>query len=213
MPSPESTSDAQSLSPSQMQRLAQAQSPMAAPPRAAALPEAVPAPIAAPPSAASQPATAASENAAAAATVKDSAAAAAALAAAGPPAPAGSPPAAPAPPRYPSQSRYTAIRIANVSGQVRVVPRADVGDLGGLIDRAAAQAPGSDPLRELPQWRVVLEGKGEMLAVLEVGRSQLRWTEGAGAPVTSSPPPAVLEALHAALREAVKAPPPRRPRK
>ena len=98
------------------------------------------------------------------------------------------------------------MRIANINGQVRVVPRAEGGDLNLLLSSAAIMAVGPQPLRALPEWRVSLERKGGVLAVLELGRDQVRWTEGGGPPATGVPPPGSLDALRAALTDAVKAP-------
>ncbi len=101
--------------------------------------------------------------------------------------------------------RWTELRLANVAGEVRTVTRTDAGELSQLMSSVAIVATGGPPLRALPEWRVTLERKGEVLALLEVGRSQVRWTEGKAPPVTGTPSPESLEALRAALRQAVKA--------
>ncbi|MGR4869052.1 hypothetical protein ACIPRI_09330 [Variovorax sp. LARHSF232] len=117
----------------------------------------------------------------------------------------------PAPaPDFGALSRWTELRLANVAGEVRTVSRADAGELSQLLSSAAIVAAGGPPLRALPEWRVALERKGEVLAVLEVGRSQVRWTEGKAPPVTGTPSPEALEALRAALRQAVRAKAPAR---
>jgi hypothetical protein len=108
-------------------------------------------------------------------------------------------------------SRWTELRVASVSGEVRTVSRADAGELSQLLSSVAIVAAGGPPLRSLPEWRVALERKGDVLAVLEVGRNQVRWTEGKLPPVSGTPSPEALEALRAALRQAVKAKAPARP--
>ena len=108
------------------------------------------------------------------------------------------------PPDFASLGRWTELRIANVSGDVRMVPRADAGELSLLLSSAAIMAVGAQPMRAVPEWRVALERKGNVLAVLEVGRSQVRWTEGGAPPATGTPPIEAVEALRAALRQASK---------
>ena len=108
------------------------------------------------------------------------------------------------PPDFASLGRWTELRIANVSGAVRTVPRADAGELSLLLSSAAIMAVGAQPMRAVPEWRVALERKGSVLAVLEVGRNQVRWTEGAAPPATGTPPIEAVEALRAALRQATK---------
>lgn len=107
-------------------------------------------------------------------------------------------------PDFSSLSRWTELRVANVSGDVRMVPRAEAGDLGLLMSSAAITAVGAPPLRSLPEWRVSLERRGQVLALLEVGRRDVRWTEGALPPSTGTPSPEALEALRRALGEALK---------
>jgi len=221
---PEPSAERPPLSPSQMQRLAQSQSRAAA-----AAPPPVPSVTAeatAPPQSAEKvepPAStsAANERAAAAATAtaKDSAAAAAAAAGAAPAgagagadpaaaaaaAAAAAPPAPAPPPDYSSLARWTELRIAHVSGDVRVISRARAGALVGLLNTAAAQPQGpGEAMRGLAYFRVMLERRGETLALLEVGGNQLRWTEGGSVPVTSRPAPADLAALENALRTALR---------
>jgi hypothetical protein len=108
------------------------------------------------------------------------------------------------PPDFASLGRWTELRIANVSGDVRLVPRADAGELSLLLSSAAIMAVGAQPLRAIPEWRVALERKGDVLAVLEVGRNQVRWTEGNAPPATGTPPIEAVEALRAALRGATR---------
>jgi len=105
---------------------------------------------------------------------------------------------------FSSLSRWTELRVANVNGDVRVVPRAEAGDLGLLMSSAAIMAVGATPLRSLPEWRVSLERRGQVLAVLEVARNDVRWTEGALPPAAGTPPPEALEALRGALRQAIR---------
>ena len=156
-----------------------APAPAPAPPLAAIAPQ--PPAVVAPPSAAPAPAPAATR-----------------------PAPGARTDAAP-PPDFGALGRWTELRVANVSGEVRTVSRADAGELSQLLSSAAIVAAGGPPLRGLPEWRVALERKGDVLAVLEVGRNQVRWTEGSAPPVSGTPSPEALEALRAALRQAVKA--------
>ncbi|MDM0114927.1 hypothetical protein QTI66_22450 [Variovorax sp. J22R133] len=110
------------------------------------------------------------------------------------------------PPSFASLSQWTEMRIANINGDVRVLSRAEGGELNLLLTSAAIMAVGPQPLKALPEWRVALERKGGVLAVLELARNQVRWTEGGGPPATGVPPPGSLDALRAALAEAVKAP-------
>jgi len=105
---------------------------------------------------------------------------------------------------FSSLSRWTELRVANVNGSVRVVPRAEAGDLGLLMSSAAIMAVGGPPLRSLPEWRVSLERRGQVLAVLEVARSDVRWTEGGLPPATGRPPAEALDALRSALSQAIK---------
>lgn len=105
---------------------------------------------------------------------------------------------------FSSLSRWTELRVANVNGSVRVVPRAEAGDLGLLMSSAAIMAVGGPPLRSLPEWRVSLERRGQVLAVLEVARSDVRWTEGGLPPATGRPPAEALDALRGALSQAIK---------
>lgn len=113
--------------------------------------------------------------------------------------------AAPLIPDFASLGRWTEMRVANVNGDVRVVPRAEAGELSLLMSSAAIMAVGAPPMRALPEWRVSLERKGQVLAVLEVARSQVRWTEGKLPPSTGAPPIESLDALRGALRQAMKA--------
>lgn len=115
-------------------------------------------------------------------------------------------------PDFASLSRWTELRVANVNGDVRVVPRAEAGELGLLMSSAAIMAVGGPPLRSLPEWRVSLERRGQVLAVLEMARNDVRWTEGALPPATGTPPPETMEALRGALRQAVKSGAPARAR-
>ncbi|SFM73480.1 hypothetical protein [Variovorax sp. OV329] len=116
-------------------------------------------------------------------------------------------PAAPPPlvPDFASLSRWSEMRVANVNGDVRVVPRSEAGELSLLMSSAAIMAVGAPPMRALPEWRVSLERKGQVLAVLEVARSQVRWTEGKLPPSTGTPPIESLDALRAALRQTMRA--------
>lgn len=99
------------------------------------------------------------------------------------------------------------MRVANIGGEVRVLSRDEGGELNLLLNSAAIMASGPQPLKALPDWRVSLERKGAVLAVLELARNQVRWTEGGAPPATGVPPPGSLDALRAALAEAVKAAP------
>jgi len=108
-------------------------------------------------------------------------------------------------PDFASLSRWTELRVANVNGDVRMVPRAEAGELGLLMSSAAIMATGAPPMRTLPEWRVSLERKGQVLAVLEVARTQVRWTEGHLPATTGIPPIESLDALRAALRETARA--------
>lgn len=115
-------------------------------------------------------------------------------------------------PDFASLSRWTELRVANVNGDVRVVPRAEAGELGLLMSSAAIMAVGGPPLRSLPEWRVSLERRGQVLAVLEMARNDVRWTEGALPPATGTPPPETMEALRGALRQAIRSGAPARAR-
>ena len=107
-------------------------------------------------------------------------------------------------PDFASLSRWTELRVVNINGDVRVVPRAQAGELALLMSSAAIMAVGAPPMRSLPEWRVLLERRGQVVALLEVGRSDVRWTEGALPSTTGAPPAESIEALRAALRQAIK---------
>jgi hypothetical protein len=111
------------------------------------------------------------------------------------------------PPTFEALSQWTRITIAQRGGASRSLTRADAGALDALMGSAAISAVGAQPLAGAPEWRVTLERGKDVLAVLELGRNQVRWREGRSPPATGAPSAPALDALRGALREAVQPPP------
>jgi len=110
------------------------------------------------------------------------------------------------PPTFAALSQWTELRISH-SGQSRTLRRGQEGQLGLLLNSAAIMADGPQRLRGGAAWRVTLLRGGKQLAVLEVAPAQVQWTEGKAPPATGAPPAGALEALRAALSEAIQPPP------
>ncbi len=110
------------------------------------------------------------------------------------------------PPTFAALSQWNRITIAQRGGASRSLSRAEALDLHALLGSAAISAVGGQPLAGTPEWRVSLERNGEVLAVLEVARGQVRWREGRAPPATGAPSAPSLAALNEALRNAVQSP-------
>jgi hypothetical protein len=110
------------------------------------------------------------------------------------------------PPTFAALSQWNRITIAQRGGASRSLSRAEALDLHALLGSAAISAVGGQPLAGTPEWRVSLERNGEVLAVLEVARGQVRWREGRAPPATGAPSGPALAALNEALRNAVQSP-------
>jgi len=110
------------------------------------------------------------------------------------------------PPTFAALSQWTELRISH-SGQSRTLRRGQEGQLGLLLNSAAIMADGPQRLRGGAAWRVTLLRGGKQLAVLEVAPAQVQWTEGKAPPATGAPPAGALEALRAALNDAIQPPP------
>ena len=91
------------------------------------------------------------------------------------------------PPTFAALSQWSRITIAQRGGASRSLSRAEALDLNALLGSAAISAVGAQPLAGTPEWRVTLERNGEVLAVLEVARGQVRWREGRAPPATGAP--------------------------
>ncbi|MBT2301568.1 hypothetical protein J7E70_13965 [Variovorax paradoxus] len=120
------------------------------------------------------------------------------------------------PPTFAALSQWNRITIAQRGGASRSLSRAEALDLNALLGSAAITAVGGQPLASTPEWRISLERNGEVLAVFEVARGQVRWREGRAPPATGAPSAPALAALNEVLRNAVQAPeagpPPAAPR-
>jgi hypothetical protein len=93
----------------------------------------------------------------------------------------------------------TALRIAGSQGSVEV-PLQRPSPLAELLDRSIRDARSTDALDAEVDLRVDLLRQGEMLGVLELAGTQLRWTRaGAASGFTSRPDPAQLQALRDGL--------------
>lgn len=116
------------------------------------------------------------------------------------------------PPTFAALSQWNRITIAQRGGATRSLSRAEAADLNALLGSAAISAVRGDPLAGTPEWRITLERNSDVLAVLEVARSQVRWREGREPPATGAPSAAALAALRNALLDAVAPPqqPPQR---
>jgi len=110
------------------------------------------------------------------------------------------------PPTFAALSQWNRITIAQRGGASRSLSRAEALDLNALLGSAAITAVGGQPLASTPEWRISLERNGEVLAVFEVARGQVRWREGRAPPATGAPSAPALAALNEALRNAVQAP-------
>ncbi|MBT2321811.1 hypothetical protein J7E62_05480 [Variovorax paradoxus] len=110
------------------------------------------------------------------------------------------------PPTFAALSQWNRITIAQRGGASRSLSRAEALDLNALLGSAAISAVGAQPLAATPEWRISLERNGEVLAVFEVARRQVRWREGRAPPATGVPSTPALAALNEALRNAVQAP-------
>ncbi|WP_436293765.1 MULTISPECIES: hypothetical protein [unclassified Variovorax] len=110
------------------------------------------------------------------------------------------------PPTFAALSQWNRITIAQRGGASRSLSRAEALDLNALLGSAAITAVGGQPLVSTPEWRISLERNGEVLAVFEVARGQVRWREGRALPATGAPSAPALAALNEALRNAVQAP-------
>jgi hypothetical protein len=110
------------------------------------------------------------------------------------------------PPTFAALSQWNRITITQRDGQSRSLPRAEARDLNALLGSAAISAVGAQPLAGSPEWRITLERNGEVLAVFEVARSQVRWREGGAPSATGAPSAPALAALREALRDAVQSP-------
>ena len=110
------------------------------------------------------------------------------------------------PPTFAALSQWTELRISH-DGQSRTVRRGQEGQLGLLLNSAAIMADGPQRLRGRAVWRVTLLRGGKQLAVLEVAPAQVQWTEAKAPPATGAPPAAALDALRAALGQAMQPPP------
>jgi hypothetical protein len=108
------------------------------------------------------------------------------------------------PPTFAALSRWDRITIAQRGGASRSLSRAEALDLNALLGSAAITAVSGQPLAAAPEWRVSLERNGEVLAVFEVARGQVRWREGRALPATGTPSAPALAALNEALRGAVQ---------
>ncbi len=107
------------------------------------------------------------------------------------------------PPTFTALSQWNRITIAQRGGATRSLSRAEAAELNALLGSAAISAVRGDPLAGTPEWRITLERNNDVLAVLEVARSQVRWREGRELPATGAPSAAALAALRNALRDAV----------
>jgi len=110
------------------------------------------------------------------------------------------------PPTFAALSQWSRITIAQRGGASRSLSRAEALDLNALLGSAAISAVGAQPLAGTPEWRVTLERNGEVLAVFELARSQVRWREGRAPPATGAPSAGALDALRESLRNAVQPP-------
>lgn len=110
------------------------------------------------------------------------------------------------PPTFAALSQWNRITIAQRGGASRSLSRAEALELNALLGSAAIAAVGGQPLASTPEWRISLERNGDVLAVFEVARGQVRWREGRALPATGAPSAPALAALNEALRNAVQAP-------
>jgi len=108
------------------------------------------------------------------------------------------------PPTFAALSQWTRLTISRRGGPGRTVQRADAPDLISLLGSAAIAAVGPKPLAGAPDWRITLERNNEVLAVLEVASTQVRWREGHAPPATGVPSGLALAGLRVALSEAIQ---------
>ncbi|WP_218668912.1 hypothetical protein [Variovorax sp. KK3] len=99
--------------------------------------------------------------------------------------------------------------IAPRGSASRSLSRGEAAEINALLGSAALSAVNPQPLTGAAEWRVTLErANGEVLAVFELGRSQVRWREGQKPPTTGAPSAGSLAALRGALQHAMEPPAP-----
>ncbi|RZL86106.1 MAG: hypothetical protein EOP82_31160 [Variovorax sp.] len=111
-----------------------------------------------------------------------------------------------APPTFAALAQWNRITIARPGGESRSLPRSEAPELSALLGSAALAAVGAQPLAGSPEWSLMLERNGQVLAVLEVTGRQVRWREGGTPPATGAPSAPALAALREALRATMKPP-------
>ncbi|MBO9649656.1 MAG: hypothetical protein J7605_14200 [Variovorax sp.] len=109
-------------------------------------------------------------------------------------------------PTFDALGRWNRMTISKRGGESRSLARAEAGDVGPLLTSAALSAVGPQPFKGTPEWRVTLERGPEVLAVLEVTGSQIRWREGHAPAATGVPSAGAISALRDALGHAVQQP-------
>lgn len=117
------------------------------------------------------------------------------------------PPATVEPPPAPSfsaLSTWTRLAIRPPGAASIAVSRGEAAELNALLGSVASTALRTKPFSGAVEWRLGFERGNEGLAVLEVGRTQVRWREKGVSPLTGEPSPGALAALKSALRAQVE---------
>ncbi|MBB3179734.1 hypothetical protein [Variovorax sp. Sphag1AA] len=109
-------------------------------------------------------------------------------------------------PTFDALGKWNRMTISKRGGESRSLARAEAGDVSPLLNSAALSAVGPQPFKGTPEWRVTLERGPEVLAVLEVSGSQIRWREGHVPAATGVPSAGAISALRDALGHAVQQP-------
>jgi len=110
------------------------------------------------------------------------------------------------PPTFEALATWNHLTIYRRGGGSRGLSRAEARELPALLGSATLSAVGPRPLGGTPEWRVTFERGGEVLAVLEIAGSQVRWREGRTPPATGVPSAPALGALREALQQTLQPP-------
>lgn len=112
------------------------------------------------------------------------------------------------PPTFDALSQWARITITRRDGLSRTLSRAEAGDLNMLLGSAAIAAVGPRPLGGSPEWRATLQRpNGDVLAVLDVASTQVRWRENGSPAATGVPSGLALAGLREAMSDVIRPPP------